>query len=151
MKIIKPPLTEYTDYYKQSKFNLIWNFASAILVMLIFVTLSNYYNDNYTIIPNISAIGICIIVLLILKKTKKYRVVSIIGTSSIFILISLTFFLQINVIHYTTPMWMLLNILLAFFYAWKNLGERVTYRPFCSYVFLLCFQLRIERRKFASF
>ena len=141
MKFFHPPITEYTDYYEKSRFNLIWRFCSAILLMLIFVTLSNYYNENYSVVPNLLAIGIALMVLLVLMKTKKYKVISIIGTVSIFILISLTFFFQKNVIHYTTPLWMILNILLAFFMLGKAWGSGLLIGHFVIMFFYFVFNL----------
>lgn len=141
MKFFQRPIADYKDYYETSKFNLIWNFSSSILLLLVFVTVSNFYNDNYTIIPNLIAIGICLMVLSVLWKTKKYKAVSIIGTLSIFTLISLTFFLQKNVIHYTTPLWMVLNILLAFFMLGKTWGSLLLIGHFVIMFFYFIFNL----------
>lgn len=122
MKFVTPPKTDYTDYYDVSKFNMIWNFSMSIFFLLVLVTISNHSNENYSSIPNFIAVGICGLVMILLYKTKKFKAVSILGTLSIFTLISLTFFLQRNVIHYTTPMWMMLNILLSFFMLGKRWG-----------------------------
>ena len=123
MNFFTPPKTKYTDYYEISKFNLIWNFSMAIFVLLIAVTVSNSSNENYSSIPNIIAVLICATVMFSLYKTKKYRGVAIGAVLSILILISLTFFFQRNVVHYTTPMWMILNILLSFFILGKKWGS----------------------------
>ena len=142
MKFIQPPKTEYTDYYEQSKFNLVWNFTFAILILLVLVTISNLSNSNYSSIPNFIAVSICAIVLFALNQTKKYKTISIIGTVSIFSLISITFFLQENVIHYTTPMWMTLNILLAFFMLGKRWGTAMLISHFIVMFFYFAFKLQ---------
>ena len=141
MKFFTPPKTEYTDYYDISKFNMIWNFSMSILFLLIIVTISNYSNENYSSIPNFIAVAICAIVLLLLNKTKKFKAVSIAGTISVFILISITFFLQRNVIHYTTPMWMMLNILLSFFMLGKRWGSIILIAHYIILFFYFTFNL----------
>lgn len=136
MKFITPPQTEYKDYYEVSKFNMIWNFTVSIFFLLIAVTVSNHSNDNYSSIPNFIALGISAAVIFFLYKTKKYKAISIVGTLSVFILISLTFVFQRNVIHYTTPMWMILNILLSFFMLGKKWGSIVL---ICHYIVLFAY------------
>tara|TARA_R110002072_G_scaffold281965_1_gene444621 strand:- start:2458 stop:3690 length:1233 start_codon:yes stop_codon:yes gene_type:complete len=142
MKLFSPPITNYSDFYDQSKFNLVWNFAVAILFLMAIVSISNYSNENYTHIPNIFAIAICLFVLIILKKTLRYKMISIIGTLCIFSLISITFFVQKNVIHYTTPMWMLLNVILAFFILGKRWGISLLTAHFIVLFFYFYFNLK---------
>ena len=113
--ILKPPKTNYVDHYDISKFNLIWNFCWAIIFLLSIVSVSNLGNSSYSSLPNLAAIGIAIAVLVILRATKRYKLIAIVGTLTTLALVSSTFFLLDNVIHYTTPMWMIVNILLAFF------------------------------------
>ncbi|MCO4814632.1 MAG: hypothetical protein KC454_07955 [Flavobacteriales bacterium] len=142
MKLFTPPKTEYTDYYEVSKFNLIWNFSMSIFLLLILVTISNYSNDNYSSIPNLIAVLICALVMFFLYKTKKFKAVAIGAVISILILISLTFFFQRNVIHYTTPMWMLLNILLSFFILGRNWGTLVFIVHYVVLFFYFSFHLK---------
>ncbi|MBL1279254.1 MAG: sensor histidine kinase [Fluviicola sp.] len=142
MKLLSPPKTEYVDFYDQSKFKLVWNFAVAVMFLMAIVSVSNFSNENYSHIPNVIAIGICLAVLFTLYKTKKYRIISILGTLSIFLLISITFFLQKNVIHYTTPLWMLLNIILAFFILGKKWGIPMLLAHFTVMFFYFSFNLK---------
>lgn len=122
MIFIKPPETDYTDYYDKSRFNMMWDFCISIMLLLLVVTISNNSNSNYSAIPNLIAIAISGSAMFLLLLTKRYEIVSIVASLCILTLISITFFALKNVIHYTTPLWMILNILFTFFMLGKRWG-----------------------------
>jgi len=122
MDFFKPPVSESKDYYDQSKIRMIWNVAITIATLLTFVSISNISNNNYSHLPNIGGIIICLISLFILKWKKKFKIISLFTVTSVFIIISLTFLLLKNTPHYTTPLWMILNILITYFVLGKRWG-----------------------------
>lgn len=122
MKLFKPPFSESNDYYDQSKIRMIWNVALAVIILLSIVSISNINNVGHNHFPHLSGISICIIALTVIKLTKKYKVISIFTVSSVFVTLSLTFILLKNTPHYTTPLWMTLNILITFFILGKRWG-----------------------------
>jgi two-component system, sensor histidine kinase PdtaS len=143
MILIKPPKTDFTDHYDQSKFKLLWNFGIALVILLSGVSVSNYSNPNYSSIPNVIAVAIAVSALVVLAVTKKYKLVSIFTIISCFILISLTYFLLEDILHYTTPLWMILNILLAFFILGKKWGIPLLIAHFIVLFFYVA--LRLEK------
>ncbi len=122
MDFLKPPISDSKDYYDQSKIRMIWNVALTVATLLSLVSISNITNSNYAQLPNIGGIFICLISLFILKWKKKYRAISIFTVTCVFIIISLTFLLIKNTPHYTTPLWMILNILITYFVLGKRWG-----------------------------
>jgi len=122
MNFLLPTKTSYSNFYEQSKFNLIWNFSIALSVLLTIVSISNYANKSYSIWPNIIAVSIAFTALLILYKTRKYKAVTYFATTSVLLLVSTTYFTLTNILHYTTPLWMILNILLGFFVLGRKWG-----------------------------
>lgn len=139
MKLFQPPFSESDDYYDQSKIRMIWNIAFAVLALLSLVSISNIGNHNYSHTPNLSGIAICAIALAVLKITKRYKVISIITVSSVFVIISLTFLLLKNTAHYTTPLWMVLNILITFFVLGKRWGAFFISMHFIVFFFYFWF------------
>lgn len=115
MSIFRPPKSNYSDFYDLSKLKLIWNFGWAIIFILSIVSLSNITNVNYSQVPNIVGISIAAICLFIIKITGRYEVISLITIIGILIVVSLTFLFLRNTPQYTTPLWMILNILLGYF------------------------------------
>ena len=141
MIFIKPPETDYSDYYDKSRYNMMWNFCISIMLLLLVVTISNNSNSNYSAIPNLIAIAISGIAMYLMLLTKKYELVSKLASISIFILISITFFALKNVIHYTTPLWMILNIQFTFFMLGKKWGIFILTAHFIVVFFYFYFRL----------
>jgi two-component sensor histidine kinase len=111
----KETSSEFSPYYEQTRYNLVWDLSIVFCVLMAAVCLLNYSNPKYSATPNVIAIVYAIVCLFILKIKKDYRLVSILISMLSLILISATFFLLKNTIHYTTPMWMLVNILFTYF------------------------------------
>lgn len=137
MSIFTPPGTHYFDHYDRSRFKLVWNITLGVMLLLLFLTLININHLTKASIPNGIAIVICGIILMLLKFTHKYKFVSKLAAVSTCILISNTFFFISDVIHYNTPMWMLLNILFTFFTLGKVWGTIISifhFTAFCLYI-----------------
>lgn len=136
----KDTSSEFSPYYEQTRYNLVWNLSIVFCVLMAAVCLLNYSNPEYSATPNIIAIVYAIICLFILKIKKDYRLVSILISMLSLVLISATFFLLKNAIHYTTPMWMLVNILFTYFTLKSKWGTFVLIAHFAVlnvYIFTL--------------
>lgn len=114
MLSIKPPKPRHSDIYDTSRFNLIWNLSITLVVLLTILSIINITNDKYTSTTNIIGVGIGIVALYILNRTREHRFVSIFVSLGTFALVSSAFFLIDNVIHYTTPMWSMMCVLFTF-------------------------------------
>ncbi|MBL4862533.1 MAG: hypothetical protein JKY09_05905, partial [Crocinitomicaceae bacterium] len=141
MNFFKPPTTNYVDHYDQSKFNLVWSLCIALIILLSLITGINFSNDNYSTVPNLIAIGIAIGALIVLRTTKEYKPVSLFASIGCLILISFTFFLLEDILHYTTPMWMLINILFTFFILGKRWGIGILISHFIVLAFYFHYRL----------
>ncbi|MBL4623877.1 MAG: hypothetical protein JKY42_01865, partial [Flavobacteriales bacterium] len=133
----KAPNTNYKNHYDRSRFKLIWNMAVVLILLMLSISSINYVNPNYSVIPNLVAIGVGCLGLSVLYTTRSYRLISIICALVNLTSISITFFALKNVVHFTTPMWMMMNILFTFFMLGKNWGMAVLSIHFgvtCAYL-----------------
>ncbi|MDH4473646.1 MAG: sensor histidine kinase [Fluviicola sp.] len=83
-------------------------------MLLSAITLVNLSNPNYNAIPDFFALGVAVVSFIVLVKTKNYRLVGYFGSLSVFIIISTVFF-TLKALHYTTPGWMIVNIIFTYF------------------------------------
>ena len=142
MSLFKVPSTNYKNHYDRSRFKLLWNLSIVFSVLMLGVSAMNFSNPNYSSIPNLVVIGVAAVGLITLYKTREYKIISCIAILVNFASVSITFFALKNVIHYTTPLWMIINILFAFFMLGKNWGISILIAHFsvaCAYL-----GLRIE-------
>lgn len=151
MNYIKPPTTEYTDHYDIIRFNLTWNLCLTICVLLSLVSMVNFHNDNYTTLTNIIEVGIGLISLIILKRTRKYKIVCIFATVSSFLLVTIAFFAIVRTIHYTTPMWGTLVVLFAFFMLGRVWGLVILIGHFTVLIFYYIFKIESNIKTIPDF
>lgn len=142
MNLIKPPIIDSHDFYEQSKFRLAWNLCIAIIFLLSVLTLVNIQNENYALLPNIIAVGIGLIGYFVLKFTRQYFYICLFSSIGFFVLISLVFFKIEGVVHLTTPLWMLMNILFAFFTLEKKWGIIILTSHFIVFFLFLMLKFR---------
>lgn len=115
MQFFKPPKTDYNDLYDIMRFNFLWNLCFTIAILLGIVSVVNATNENYTSLFNIIEAVMALICVFILRKTRNYRLIAILGTLFSYALIALAYFTITKALHYTTPMWGILNVMFAFF------------------------------------
>jgi len=140
MSFLTPPETNYLDQYDRSRFRLVWNISLGVFLLMGILTLLSIPNLDQASVPNIVAMAITFGILCVLKFKHEYSFVSKIASISSLILISNTYFFVTNVIHYITPLWMLLNILFTFFTLGKKWGVSVTIIHFT----VLCFYIALR-------
>lgn len=105
----------FNAYYEKSRYNLVWNLCVIFCVVMAIVSFLNFSNPEYSATPNFIAIIYALGCLVLMRKTKKYQLASSLISILSFLLISATYFMLKNAIHYTTPMWMIANILFTYF------------------------------------
>lgn len=142
MRLTTAPQTYYSDHYDITRFKLTWNLSLVISLMLILVSIINISNANYTSLTNFLGAGIGTVGLIIMYQTRKYELVCKLITISIFVLVTTAFFTITRALHYTTPMWGMLNVLFAFFMLGKYWGSGVLIGHFI--VIILYYIFRIE-------
>lgn len=111
----KATSSKYNTYYEKSRYNLVWNLCVIFCVVMAIVSSLNFSNPQYSGTPNIVAIIYASLCMIIMKRTKDYKIPSRMLSVLSFVLISVTYFLLDNAIHYTTPMWMIANVLFTYF------------------------------------
>lgn len=142
LRLFKPPETNYANEYDVTRFNLVWNISIAVILMLSLVSLINLRHANYTSLFNLLEVGVGIISLIILYKTRKYEAASILYAVGSLLLVTIAFFTLNEALHYTTPMWGTINVLFTFFILGRYWGLGVLFVHFITLVFY--YTLRLE-------
>lgn len=143
MKLFSPPNIESKDFYEESKFKLAWNLCIAAIFLLSILTIFNIGDKNYWFLPNIIAIAISTIGYFILRITKKYFYICLFAVIGFFVIISIILFTIDFVVHITTPLWIIMNILFAFFTLEKKWGIVILVAHFI--VLFLFFQFDFQK------
>lgn len=103
-----------SEFHEQTRYKLVWNLCILFIVLLSLITIVNFTNPNYNAVPDFFAVGVAVVGLIVLVKTKNYRLVGYFGSLSVFIIITTAFF-TLKALHYTTPGWMIVNIVFTYF------------------------------------
>jgi len=106
-------LNQY-EFHEQTRYKLVWNLCVSFIFLLTIIGLINFSNKNYNPIPDFFALGVAVLCLFILRRTKKYKIVGYFISISIFIIIAVAFF-EMKALHFTTPGWMIVNVLFTYF------------------------------------
>src|SRR5690606_2816514 len=94
-------------------------------------------------LPNLIAIAISIFGYYVLRITRKYFYICLFSVIGFFIIISIILFRINYVVHITTPLWMIMNILFAFFTLEKKWGITILSAHFL--VLFIFFQLDFKK------
>ncbi|CAG5086093.1 sensor histidine kinase [Parvicella tangerina] len=122
MRFLSPPQTNYTDYYDQARFNLVWFISIAFAGFILILTAVNFSSQNYEPTPYLAAFIMTVGSILVLWYTRRYELISKIIAVGSFSITSYTFLAHSGVIQYTTPMWVMLNIIFTYFTLGRTWG-----------------------------
>ena len=106
---------KFDDFHERTRYKLVQRACILLSVILVLITLQNLTNEHYSYFPNLIGSFIGISCLIVLHYTKSYRQVAMFLSIAGFFLITGTFFFLSNTLHYTTPLYMFMNILFTFF------------------------------------
>lgn len=122
MSLLSPPNTKYSDYYDQARFKLVWNMLLLFTGFIFILTAINYTNDNYKPEPYLAAFFLSLISIIVLKYLRRYEVMSYVISIGGFLITSYTFLAHENVIQYTPPMWVVIDVIFTFFTLGRKWG-----------------------------
>lgn len=125
MGILSPPNTKYTDTYDQARFRLVWNLSIVFALFILILSILSLSNENYEPVSYIVSFTISIAAIVALKLTKRYEVVSKVIAIAGFGIVSYTFLGLSDVINYTTPMWLVINVLFTYFTCGRRWGGTI--------------------------
>src|SRR6218665_1525214 len=125
--------------YEQTRYTLVLRTCVMLGILILMVSVLSFIKSKYNPLPDIIAVGICLVSAFILVKTKKYKIVGGFAVLSSFAIIVLNLFL-INSIHYTTPLWMFVHVLFTFIVLNKTFGLITLALNFgCLFFYVYCF------------
>jgi two-component sensor histidine kinase len=90
------------------------NLALLMFILLGISSANKYFTKGQNVIPTVCAAIVGLIAFIAVRMTRKYRLVGIMISVLNAIIISVTF-LFLNSLNYTTPVWMILNVVFTFF------------------------------------
>lgn len=105
---------EFEDITEKIKYNLVFNLFVFFFVGMLASALFLIFSKEILISPNFLGLALFGLSIVLLKTTKKYKLVAIISTSLGLVLISYIF-LYLRASQYLTPLWMIMNIVFSFF------------------------------------
>jgi two-component sensor histidine kinase len=120
MSLLSPPISSYTDFFEQGKFNFLWKLLLFCSLILGFLTVFHLYESDKNAILSGTGFIIVIISLISLKITKKYVLAAILTGIVGTLIQQYDLFYIVNSQKYVTVMWMV-GITLYVFYL---LGSR---------------------------
>ncbi len=108
---------EHKAYIEKIKFTFVFNLCNLIFLVIGISALLNINNSNNSNVPYIIALIVYLIAILILQFKQKYYAVSRYVVLSNFVIIAISYVLlnDLNAPHFNTNLWVVLNILFAFF------------------------------------
>ncbi len=137
----KPQTTEYQDFYKKSRFELTFKLNVFLAIMLSFLSISFYFLNATGFYPTFLGHVICIVILILLKTTKKHEVgAAIFSISGVIVTITTLLFLK-EAYHFVDSLWMIIISLFTYFTLGKLYGNITVFVQFCAIVYYILFML----------
>src|SRR3990167_4323390 len=131
-----------SEFHEQTRYKLVFNLCVLFTVLLSVITVVNISIPHYNATPDFFALGVAVVGLIILMKTKNYKLVGYFVSVSCFFIITLVFFM-LKTLHYTTPGWMIVNIIFTYFVLDKLWGAIMLILHFAGF-FVYLFYLHNE-------
>lgn len=130
--------TNWLEFHEKMKFRLVLHLLYFFMGLMSLVGLVNYFNDHFSATPNIFAVGMCAIGLVVMHFSKNYRLVGAICSILTLVIISGAFF-WLKATHYLTPIWMIVNIMFTFFILGKKWGISILIAHFSVLFYYLIY------------
>ncbi|PCI98244.1 MAG: hypothetical protein COB15_06250 [Flavobacteriales bacterium] len=114
-RLLSSPITEYKDYYDDSRFSLTWNLGIILLGALLFLTIIFYFVNPKFMLSHLFGVIIIMLGLANLYISRQYKKTAIfIGISGV-IIVSSAIFLVGNSVHVLEPCWLIIITLYVYF------------------------------------
>lgn len=109
------PESSYTDYYDIARFNLTWKINLFLTIVLPILGIVMVSFDQTALYPTLIAFGMTLSLLILLYRTKTYKIAAFVFCSigSFLCVFTMCYFSQAN--HLAEPLWITVVILYAFF------------------------------------
>jgi two-component sensor histidine kinase len=140
--IFSPPTTEYSNFYDVARYNLTWKVCLflAIFMPILGVVLSSL--DEISVLPTFFATAVVFVLLLSLKRSKRYFIPAVFFSIMGSVLTQLTLNLYVESHHIVDTMWLMVIILFTFFTLGKMWGRIILSFNLIGVIYFLIFVLR---------
>lgn len=119
--MIQQEHTDWRAYYERMRYKLVLHLCYFFIVLMSLVALINAFNEKFSALPNALAAVMCVVGVVIMRRTGNHQFVGVFCSVISLIIISSAFF-TLKTIHFLTPVWMIVNILFTFFALGKRWG-----------------------------
>ena len=113
--------TDWQVYFEKMRYKLVLHLCYFFIVLMSILSIVNGFNGHFSAWPNVMAVVMCGIGVIMLKRTGNYFLVGAFCSIISLVIISTAFF-TLQAIHFLTPIWMIVNILFTFFALGKRWG-----------------------------
>lgn len=128
---------DYASYQERLKFNLLQRACWMAIIILCIVTGINIPTEGHNHWPEIAGISMAAIGLVLLWNSKQTYIVSKYISIATFVIINLTYFTRSSDLMYPVPLYMIMNILFAFYMLNRIWGITILALNFTGIIFFL--------------
>lgn len=146
--LLKPPTTEYDNYFDQSRFVLTWKinvfmfFMNLVLIpIFLFLSAEELFAMCYSSV-------LALVYQVVLYKTRKYKLISIIWVVNGILSTGISFLLVPSETHVLETIFMLMVTVYAFFTLGKNAGVLTIFGCLIFLTYYLIFKVNIDMEDF---
>jgi len=143
------PESKYTNYYDIARYNLTWRLSLILLAFLPVLAIVLFNLGENAAYPSLIGVGLCLLTLLILIKTKSFTLPAILYSVIGAILSQYTLIFFPESYHFVDPAWIMIIVLYAYFTLGKIWGTVVL--GFCltgiTYYILEVLNINLEMTK----
>lgn len=131
---------DWVSFHDDVRLRLVKHLCIFFIVLMSLVALLNSTNKHFSATPNLFVVLMGFVALIILKKTKNYKIVAIFCSLFSLGIVGGAYFL-LQALHYLTPIWMIVNIFFTYFVLGRIWGLGVLIASFCLvFVYVWTFQ-----------
>ena len=135
------PESKYTNYYDVARFNLTWRLNLILLVLLPVLAIVLFNLGENTAYPSLIGVGLCILIVILLIKTRSYLLSAILYCIVGVILSQYTLIFFPESYHFVDPAWMMIIILYAYFTLGKVWGTITLLSCLAGIIYFILFVL----------
>jgi len=123
MNIWKAPTISSHDVFDRARMRMTWNIHLMLFVVFTLLGTLSIWTQPEFVPQFVLSLVLIIISMIYMKRKKKFAVIAIVMSVLIEVLILMSLYGEDKYVHFMEPIWLLLNCLLMYFIAGKQVGR----------------------------
>ncbi len=130
---------DWISFHDEIRLRLVKHLCVFFIILMSLVAILNSSNEHFSAMPNIFVVIMCLVGLLILQKTRNFRLVAGFCSLVSLSIVAGAYFL-LPALHYLTPIWMIVNIFFTYFVLGRIWGLAILISSFgCVFIYVWFF------------